>query len=46
MELETVNWLSETSQRKTNTICFHSNAAFKKQNKWAKKKKGERETKK
>ena len=42
MQLESI-MLSEISQRKTKTIWFHSYVDFKKQNKWAKGKKRERE---
>ena len=39
-------FLKKISQRKTNTIWFHSYLQFKKQNKWAKDEERERETKK
>lgn len=44
MELE-IMMLSELSQRKTNTGWSQSYVEFKKQNRWAKEKKRERETK-
>ena len=45
MELESI-MKTEISQRKTNSILFHSYVEFKKQSKQAKKKERERQTKK